>query len=118
MGWFLAAAPALTLFAFDYPVLLATRIVFGASFAILLPALGPLLMYWFRPRELPLVNGLNLAVTALAMSLSTFIAAPLSEAIGWKEALSVFGFVNLAGAVRVDLPSGAWARMPRPPSEG
>ena len=99
VGWFLAAAPALTLLAFDYSVLLITRIVFGASFAILLPALGPLLMYWFRPRELPLVNGLNLAVTALAMSLSTLIAAPLSEAIGWKEALSVFGFVNLAGAV-------------------
>ena len=98
-GWLLAAAPALTLLAFDYSVLLATRIIFGASFAVLLPALGPLLMYWFRPRELPLVNGLNLAVTALAMSLSTFIAAPLSEAIGWKEALSVFGFVNLAGAV-------------------
>ena len=99
VGWFLAAAPALTFLAFDYSVLLVTRLVFGASFAILLPALGPLLMYWFRPRELPLVNGLNLAVTTLAMSLSTFLAAPLSEAIGWKEALSVFGFVNLAGAV-------------------
>ena len=99
VGWVLSAAPVLTLLAFDYSVLLATRIIFGASFAILLPALGPLLMYWFRPRELPLVNGLNLAVTALAMSLSTFMAAPMSEAIGWKEALSVFGFVNLAGAV-------------------
>ena len=98
IGWLLSAAPALTLLAFDYPVLLATRIVFGASFAVLLPALGPLLMYWFRPRELPLVNGLSLAVTTLAMSLSTFVAAPLSEAIGWKEALSVFGFANLAGA--------------------
>ena len=57
VGWLLCAAPALTLLAFDYPVLLATRIMFGASIAILLPALGPLLMYWFRPRELPLVNG-------------------------------------------------------------
>ena len=52
-GWFLAAAPVFTLLAFDYSVLLITRIVFGASFALLLPALGPLLMYWFRPRELP-----------------------------------------------------------------
>ena len=98
-GWLLSAAPALTLVAFDYSILLATRLIFGASFAILLPAMGPLLMYWFRPRELPLINGLCLAVTTLGMSFSTFVAAPLSEAIGWKEALSVFGFVNLAGAV-------------------
>ena len=98
-GWFLAAAPALTLFAYDYPVLLATRIMFGASIAILLPALGPLLMYWFRPRELPLVNGLSQASITLAMALSTFLAAPMSEAIGWKAALSVFGFFNLAGAL-------------------
>ena len=98
-GWFLASAPALSFLAFDYSVLLATRIIFGASFAVLLPALGPLLMYWFRPRELPLVNGLNLAVTALAMSLSTFVAAPLSDALTWKVALSVFGFVTLGGAV-------------------
>ena len=99
LGWLLAAAPSLTILAFGYPVLLITRVFFGASFAVLMPALGPLLMYWFRPRELPLVNGLNLAVTALAMTLSTFMAAPLSEAIGWKTALSVFGFVNLAGAL-------------------
>ena len=97
-GWLLSAAPALTLLAFDYSILLATRIIFGASFAILLPAMGPLLMYWFRPRELPLINGLCLAVTTLGMSFSTFAAAPMSEALGWKEALSVFGFVNLAGA--------------------
>ena len=99
LGWFLAASPALTLLAFDYPVLLATRIMFGASIAILLPSLGPLLMYWFRPSELPLVNGLSQASITLAMALSTFVAAPMSEAIGWKAALSVFGFFNLAGAL-------------------
>ena len=117
LGWLLCAAPAFTLLAFDYPVLLATRVLFGASIAILLPALGPLLMYWFRPRELPLVNGLGQAAITLAMALSTFVAAPLSEALTWKAALSIFGFVNLAGALAW-MALGRVGQSPRSPVRG
>ena len=99
VGWLLAAAPALSFLASDFFTLLALRVLYAVSFAITIPALGPLLMQWFRPRELPLVNGIGLAVATLGIAISTFSAAPLAEAIGWKAALSAFGAVSLVGVV-------------------
>lgn len=98
VAWFMAAAPALSFLADGFPALLAMRMMFGLSLAVILPAFGPLLMQWFRPRELPLINGLNLAMTAVGIALSTFITAPLGEAVGWKTVLSIYGAVALMGA--------------------
>ncbi|MCH7705612.1 MAG: MFS transporter [Chloroflexi bacterium] len=98
VAWFMAAAPALSFLADGFPALLAMRMMFGLSLAVILPAFGPLLMQWFRPRELPLINGLNLAMTAVGIALSTFITAPLGEAVGWKTVLSIYGAVALVGA--------------------
>lgn len=98
VAWFMAAAPALSFLADGFPALLAMRMMFGLSLAVILPAFGPLLMQWFRSRELPLINGLNLAMTAVGIALSTFITAPLGEAVGWKTVLSIYGAVALMGA--------------------
>ena len=95
----MGALPSLSFLAFSFPVLLALRVVYGLGFAVIVPAIGPLQMQWFRPKELPLINGMGLAVASLGISLSTFIAAPLSEAIGWKAVLSLSGTVALVGAV-------------------
>ena len=98
VAWFMAAAPALSFLAEGFPTLLAMRMMFGLSLAVLLPAFGPMLMQWFRPRELPLIIGLNLAMATVGMTLSTFVTAPLGEAVGWKMALSIYGAVALVGA--------------------
>ena len=100
LGSVASAAPLLSFMAADsFPLLLALRAVYGLGFVFMFPALGPLLMQWFRPKELPLVNGVFIAVASLGVATSAFIVAPLSEAIGWEAALSAFGGVSLLAAV-------------------
>ena len=77
---------------------LALRILYGLGFAAFIPATGPLLMHWFRPRELPVINGLNMAGISLGMMLSLSTAAPLSDILGWERVLGIFGAIGLAAA--------------------
>ena len=90
------SAPLLSFMATDsFLFLLTLRAVFGLSFPILLAAIGPLFMQWFPPKELPLVNGGFMLSVCLGITTSTFIVAPLSEAIGWEVVLSGFGGASL-----------------------
>ena len=99
LGWVLVSAPVLTFLAESFLVLLALRVLYGVGFALIFPAMGPLAMQWFRSRELPLANGLFIAVASLGIAISTFIVALMAEAIGWKAALSLFGGLSLTGAL-------------------
>ena len=99
LGWVLASAPILTFLAESFLVLLALRVLYGVGFALIFPAMGPLAMQWFRSRELPLANGLFIAMASLGVAISTFSVAPMAEAIGWKAALSLFGGLSLTGAL-------------------
>jgi len=99
VGWLLGATPALSFLAPGFPFLLALIVVYCLSFGITMPAIGPLLMQWFPRKELPLINSLAVAVVTLGISLSTFTVAPLSNVLGWKGAVSVFGAVSLVGTV-------------------
>ena len=98
LGSLLASAPSLTFLTGEFPLLLALRAIYGLGFAVVFPATGPLVMQWFSRKELPLVNGLGIAVASLGISISTFSVAPMSAAIGWKAALSSFGGVSLVSA--------------------
>ena len=97
-GWFMMGLLTLSALSPNFHALLALRIAYGAGLAIMMPATGSLLMQWFRPKELPLITGLNLASMSLGMVLSLATAAPLADALGWQKALGVFGGVGLAGA--------------------
>ena len=94
------AMPLLSFMAADgFPILLALRTVYSLGLVILFPTVGPLFMQWFPSKELPLVNGLFVAAVSLGITTSAFIAAPMSEALGWEATLSAFGAVSLLGAV-------------------
>jgi cyanate permease len=94
------SAPLLSFMALDnFLLLLAIRAVYGMSFLFLVAAVGPLFMQWFPPKELPLVNGGFMLCTCLGITTSAFVVAPLSEAIGWEVALSVFGGSSLLSAL-------------------
>lgn len=80
----------------SFAVLLILRALQGLSFILLFPALGPLFMQWFRPKELALVNGIFLISFSLGITTSNFVVAPLSEIIGWQLTLSIFGGAALA----------------------
>ena len=99
-GSLASSAPILSFLAVEsFPFLLAIRTVYGLGFVILFPASAPILMQWFRPRELPLVNGVFVALASLGIATSTFIVAPLADAVGWEVALSAFGGVSLSAAI-------------------
>jgi cyanate permease len=90
------SAPLLSFMATDsFLLLLALRAVYGLSFLFLVAAVGPLFMQWFRPKELPLVNGGFMLCACLGITTATFIVAPLSKAIGWEVVLSGFGGASL-----------------------
>ena len=92
----MGSAPLLSFMATDiFPLLLALRAVYGMSFLFLVSAVGPLFMQWFPPRELPLANGGFMLSACLGMTTSTFLVAPLSEAIGWEVVLSGLGGASL-----------------------
>ena len=110
LGWWLIGLSALSFLAPNYPSLLALRLFFGLGFALVLIATGPLLLQWFRPKEVLVMNGLNTAVLSLGIALSIFTAAPLAGVIGWQNSLSVFGGMGLFGAV-------AWTVFGKVPAE-
>jgi cyanate permease len=110
LGWWLIGLATLSFLAPNYISLLALRLSFGLGFALVLIATGPLLLQWFRPKEVLVMNGLNTAVLSLGIALSIATAAPLAGIIGWQNSLSVFGAIGLLGAA-------AWTVLGRTPSE-
>ena len=98
-GWLLLGLPALSAFAPNFGTLLALRLGYGIGLALLLTATGPLLMRWFRPKEILIMNGLNSAALSLGIALSVSTAVPLADAAGWSGALSMFGVMGVIGAV-------------------
>jgi len=99
VGWLLGAANALVFVApGGFLAVLGLRLLYSVGYAIAFPAIGPLLMQWFRPKELPLVNSLNIAAISAGITLATFGAGPLAGVMGWKAALSIFGAASLLGA--------------------
>jgi len=99
VSWFMIGALALSAVAPNFLTLLILRLSFGVGFGAIIPATGPILMQWFRPREITIMNGLYIAALSLGVAISVATAAPLADVIGWQNALGVFGGIGLLGAV-------------------
>ena len=95
IGAVLTSLPALSFLADDYFLLLLTRFALGAGMALVFSAVGPLVMQWFGPKELPVFNGLWGGAMVLGTAVSSFLVVPLSDALGWKFGLSVLGGASL-----------------------
>ena len=89
----------LTVLSPNFEGLLGLRIIYGFGAALLFPATAPLLMQWFRAKEIPVVTSLNVACMSLGLAVSLATAAPLSGLIGWPKMLGLFGAVGLLGAL-------------------
>lgn len=98
-GGLLSSCMVLAFLSHSFGVLLTLRLVYGLGMAIMWPATGPLVMQWFSRRERPLWNSLNMAANSAGITISMFIAAPLAEAIGWREALSVLSIVAVVASM-------------------
>ena len=99
MGAVLASAPALSIFASSFYILLATRFVYGFSLALLMSAMAPLVMQRFRPSEMSFINGIFLASISIGVSISAFVGTRIAAELGWRAALSLFGCAALVAAI-------------------
>ena len=99
IGYWLMALIALSPLAPNFISLLTLRLAFGVGTAFLLTATGPLLMQWFKPREILVMNAFNTAALSLGIALSVSTAAPLANWVGWPMALGIFDFRPFVGAV-------------------
>src|SRR4051812_32779837 len=74
-------------FAHDlWPVLVA-RFIFGLGGAVVVTLLGPAVMQWFSPSELPIVNGINNVAVNTGITITLFATVPLATRVGWRNAL-------------------------------
>ena len=96
---FLMSAHLLTPFTDSFTLLVMLRIVFGMGVAISLPATSAITVEWFKPNELPLLNGINEAGRALGVSAGVLIAVPITNIIGWEMTFFSFGVIPLIGAL-------------------
>ena len=99
VAWMLVGMSAFTSFAGDFGTLLALRLAYGIGFGLIIPTTAPLLMQWLKPREITFMNALDIAALTLGVAVSVTTVAPISEEIGWKNSLSVFGAVAFLGSV-------------------
>ena len=99
IGWAAVALVSFSDLAPNFITLLALRSVVGLGFAFILTATGPLLMQWFRPKEVLVMNALTTAALSLGIALSVVTAAPLAEVMPWQRVLTVFALPGIVGLV-------------------
>lgn len=75
----------------DYQALVVGRFLFGMGGAVIVTLMGPLVMTWFPKDELPVVTGFNNVAVNTGITVATFATLPLSQQIGWKQTLVLFG---------------------------
>ena len=98
-AWVALALLALAPVVPNYYVLLILRLAYGVGLALVVVATGPLVMQWFRPREMLVINSLNTAILSGGIAVSTAGAVPLADLLGWKMTLTVFSAVGILGAI-------------------
>jgi len=108
-AWVAMGLLALSPVAPNFPTLLTLRLLFGLGTAMMFTASGPLLLQWFKPKEVLVMNGLTTAILSLGIFLSLATAVPLADALEWKGALGVFGGLGVVGTL-------AWGLFGRAPA--
>ena len=97
IGWTAVALVSLSGWAPNFTALVLLRSATGLGFAFILTATGPLLMQWFRPKEVTVMNALTTAALSLGIALSVATAAPLAELMDWQMALTIYALPGIVG---------------------
>jgi len=99
ISWFLVGLLTLSPLANDFSAMILLRLLYGLGAGLLMTATAALIMQWFQPGEVPLMNTLLLIVIVTGTAVSITLAVPMSQAMSWEAVLGVFGAVGLAGAI-------------------
>ena len=97
VSWAAMALLSLSAFTPNFYAMLALRLFYGVGLALMVASSGPLVMQWFRGREVLVVNALNTAILSLGVAVSVAGAVPLAEWLGWKMTLTVFAGIGVIG---------------------
>ena len=98
-AWVCMALLAIAPIVPNFYVLLFLRLAYGVGLALMVVATGPLVMQWFKPREMLVVNSLNTAILSGGVAASLAGAVPLAELLGWKMTLTVFSGIGILGTI-------------------
>ena len=93
----LMSAHLLTPLTESFILLVIIRLVIGMGVAITIPATSAILMEWFKPSELPILNGITESGRSLGVAVGVFVAVPVTNLIGWEMTLLSFGALPLIG---------------------
>ena len=96
-AWVAMALLALAPIVPNFYLLLVLRLAYGVGLGLMVVSTGPLVMQWFRPREMLVINSLNTAILSAGITASIAGAVPLSDVLGWKLTLTVFSAVGILG---------------------
>lgn len=99
VSWFMLGILALSPWIQDFRLMLLLRFVYGIGTGLMMTATASLIMQWFRPNEVPIINTLLLIVISLGIAISIPLAAPLAENVSWEGVLGIFGGIGLCGAI-------------------
>ena len=106
ISWVSMGLLAFSAVAPNFYVMLALRLFYGVGLALMVAASGPLVMQWFKGRQVLLINALNTAILSLGVAVSVAGAVPLAGVVGWKGTLTVFAGLGVLGAI-------IWLAAPR-----
>lgn len=99
ISWFLVGLLIASPLVSDFSTMILLRLAYGVGAGLMMTASASLIMQWFGPREVPIMNTLLLLVIVTGTAVSVTFAIPLSQAMSWEAVLGVFGAVGLAGAI-------------------
>ena len=122
LSWFMLGLLVLSPLAQDFNSMILLRLIYGLGTGLLMTASAALIMQWFGPREVPIINTLLLIVVVTGTAVSITLAAPMSQVMSWEAVLGAFGGVGMVGATAWSLlgktkPDAADARESFDPRE-
>ena len=99
LSWFMLGMLMLSPLAQDFNSMVLLRLLYGLGSGLVMTASAALIMQWFEPREVPILNTLLLIVVVTGTAVSITLAVPMSQVMNWEAVLGVFGGVGMAGAI-------------------
>jgi MFS family permease len=90
----LMSAGLLIPFVDSFTMIVVLRIFFGIGAAISIPTTSAITMEWFKPKEFPLINGVNESGRALGVSLGVLCAIPIANINGWETTLFLYSILG------------------------
>ena len=83
----------------SFTMMVLMRLLFGVGAAICLPVTSSILMEWFKPNELPILNGINESGRSVGVAIGLLGAVSIANVFGWDMVFFFFGVLPIIATV-------------------